>query len=253
MWQSENIKDENLKQEYRQIIKKAKKKSDSIVYLYIQLCFAAVMVVFSVMIKGGNRQLFSYIKEDYSRFFETENYMENTFSFNSFMDKMNIELQTRFNQLVTVFNSKGSRDIIPANASTKKYISEIKGKKVAEGYISSPYGLRVNPFNSKEKEFHTGLDIAAPKGIFIYAAFSGVVTHSEKSSVAGNYIRIQSDDGISTMYAHNQFNLVKTGDKVMAGQVIATMGRTGRATGPHVHFEFLSDGVRYNPVYAIEI
>ncbi|MBQ3009042.1 MAG: M23 family metallopeptidase [Oscillospiraceae bacterium] len=179
--------------------------------------------------------------------------MESTFSFNSFIYNLEAELQQRFHQLVTVFNSKGSANIYPDNVSMKKYVPKEKGIPPAQGYISSPYGIRTNPFNSKEKEFHTGLDIAAPKGTFIKASFAGIITATGKSDIAGNYIKISSENGISTMYAHNQFLLVKEGDNVLAGQVIATMGETGMATGPHVHFEFLVDGTRYNPVYAIEI
>ncbi len=253
MWHNETINSRELKEDYTKIIKSAKKKSDSILYLNIQLFFARVIVVMSLMFKSGSVNTFSYIKENYDYFFETDTYRESTFSYNSFMDKMKNELDSRFEQLITVFNSKGSADIIPANVSTKRYIPRVKGVTPAQGYVSSPYGVRTNPFNSKEKEFHTGMDIAAPKGTFIRAAYDGVVTASAVSSQAGNYIRINSDDGITTLYAHNQFLLVKEGDKVMAGQVIATMGETGLATGPHLHFEFIVDGIRYNPVYAIEI
>ena len=73
------------------------------------------------------------------------------------------------------------------------------------------------------------------------------------SDFTGNYIRISSENNITTLYAHNQFLFVKEGDSVLAGQIIATMGDTGYATGPHLHFEFIVDGIRYNPVYAIEL
>ncbi len=254
MWEKENKSyEENLLNEYKQIINKAKRKSDSLNYFYIQICFSRIIVIFSVMLKNGNRSTFAYVKESYDSFFETENYMESTFSFNSFVKKMEDELKERFIQLETVFNSKGSADIFPSNTSLDKINLKNKGVSIAQGYISSPYGVRKNPFNNKEKEFHTGLDIAAPKGTFIRAAFSGIVTYSACSDIAGNYIKIDSPGGITTMYAHNQFNLIKTGDKVIAGQVIANMGQSGLATGPHVHFEFLLDNIRYNPIYAIEI
>jgi len=253
MWHNETETIETLKEDYNKIIKTAKKQSDSILYLNIQIFFTLVIIVMSVMFKTGSVDTFSYVKENYDYFFETDTYRESTFSYNSFVEKMKDELNSRFEQLVTVFNSRGSADIIPANVSTKRYIPRVKGVTPAQGYVSSPYGIRINPFSSKEKEFHTGMDIAAPKGTFIRAAYDGVVTASAVSAQAGNYIKINSEYGISTLYAHNQFLLVKEGDKVMAGQVIATMGETGLATGPHLHFEFIVDGVRYNPVYAIEI
>ncbi len=258
MWQkdiSDSNKHTELEKEYSKVIKKQKHKDNNI-YFNIQLAFMAVLLVSSFILKSGNSGTFEYAKANYKEFFETDSYVESTFSYKSFIEKMYNELQIRYGQLVTVFNhinGKGSADIYPDNVSLKKYIPENKAVTPAKGYISSPYGVRTNPFNSKEKEFHTGLDIAAPKGTFIKAAYDGIVISADNSAVAGNYIRIQSADDITTLYAHNQFNFVKTGDKVLAGQVIAAMGDTGMATGPHLHFEFIVNGIRYNPVYALDI
>ena len=260
MWQkvnnNETITNPDIKQEYEKIINRAESKKDNNIYLNIQLSFMAVLLVVSFVLKNGNSSTFEYAKANYREFFETDTYMESTFSYNAFIENMHNELQIRFGQLVTVFNQingKGSADIYPDNVSLKKYNLTNKGVTPADGYISSPYGIRTNPFNTRQKEFHTGLDIAAPKGTFIKAAFDGTVIAEGNSSVAGNYIRIQSADGITTLYAHNQFNFVKKDNKVLAGQVIATMGETGLATGPHLHFEFIVDGIRYNPVYALDI
>ena len=251
MWQSETTANYEIKEEYNNIIRKS--KIDSTIYFNIQVFFFFFLIVMSFMFKNSSANTFSYVKENYTYFFETDTYKESTFSYNTFIEKIQSELSARYEQLMTVFNSKGNADIIPANTSTKKYIPYKKGVIPAQGYISSPYGIRINPFDSKKKEFHTGIDIAAPKGTFIRAAFDGTVIAADKSSTAGNYIKISSDESIITLYAHNQFLLVNTGDKVIAGQVIATMGATGRATGPHLHFEFLADGIRYNPVYVIDI
>lgn len=251
-----NSEKQKLAKSYKKVVSKARKKADNILYLYVQIMFMSVLMLTSFMLKKSNNDTFLFAKDNYIQVFETDSYMESTFSYNTFVKKMKDELQIRFGQLVTAFNNisgKGSANIYPSNVSCDKYYLENKGVTPADGYISSPYGIRTNPFNSKEKEFHTGLDIAAPKGTFIKASFSGVVTKSEWSNIAGNYIKIQSDDGISTMYAHNQFLLVQEGEHVLAGQVIATMGATGNATGPHVHFEFLVDGIRYNPIYALSI
>ena len=260
MWQIENTDNTpanaELKQECNKIIKKSKKNRDNNLYFNIQIVFMMIILLTSFILKNSNSSTFEYVKANYREFFETDTYIESTFSYNSFIEKMQNELQIRFGQLITVFNyinSKGSADIYPDNVSLKKISIDKKGITPLKGYISSPYGIRTNPFNSKEKEFHTGLDIAAPKGTFIKAAFSGTVIAAGESQIAGNYIRIESDGDITTLYAHNQFNFVKEGDRVLAGQVIAATGETGLATGPHLHFEFIVDGTRYNPVYALDI
>ena len=238
--------------------KKKKKKSQykENLYFNIQLVFAIIVISVSFLLKNSDEKTFIFSKESYQEFFETDSFMENTFSYNAFIEKMYNELQIRYGQLVTVFNSwngKGSADIYPANASSEKYHIEEKGILPVKGYISSSYGIRTDPFDSKKKEFHTGIDIATAKGTYIRSAFSGTVIKAGYSDTAGNYIRISSAGGIETLYAHNQFNLVKEGDKILAGQVIATIGATGRATGPHLHFEFLADGIRYNPAYILQI
>ena len=226
------------------------------IYFNIQLIFTAIIILSSFLLKNSSENIFNYTKDNYNQFFETDKFIENSFSYNSFMENMYNELQIRFGQLVSVFNNfngKGKADIYPTNVSTEQYYIEEKGIIPVNGYISSPYGIRSDPFNKSKKEFHTGMDIAAAKGRYICAAFDGVVLKSSYSDTAGNYIRIKSENGVETLYAHNQFNLVKEGDKVLAGQVIATIGETGKATGPHLHFEFIADGVRYNPAYVLTI
>ncbi len=225
-------------------------------YFNIQLIFSLIILIVSFALKYSDDYIFAYTKENYTEFFETDKFIENSFSYNSFVENIYNELQVRFGELITVFNNftaKGSADIYPNNVSNKKYVIDEKGIIPVKGYISSPYGIRTNPFNKKEKEFHTGLDIAAPEGSFIRCAFEGVVTKAEYNSKAGNHIRILSENGIETLYAHNQFNFVKTGDTVLSGQVIASVGETGNATGPHLHFEFIANGIRYNPAYVLDI
>lgn len=259
MWQTEKLqsseKGQQLLEEYKEVVNKAKKQTDNMFYLYVQLIFAGILIVTSIMLRSSNPTVFTYVKDGYNRFFEKDTFIESTFSFNVFLDKMEEELKIRFRRLKEVFASsgRGSADIYPDNVSTSKYYLKDKGVIPAEGYISSPYGIRQNPFNTKQKEFHTGIDIAARKGTYIKAAFSGTVIAAGKSDIAGNYIRISSDNEIITLYAHNQFLFVKEGDTVVAGQVIATMGSTGLATGPHLHFEFIANGTRYNPIYALPL
>jgi murein DD-endopeptidase MepM/ murein hydrolase activator NlpD len=104
------------------------------------------------------------------------------------------------------------------------------------GVITSPMGWRRDPFTGAAK-FHKGTDIAAAEGTSIQAVADGVVIESGVRGTYGNAVVIQTDDGRRMLYAHNQQNFVRVGDRVVRGDAIAAVGATGRATGPHVHFE----------------
>lgn len=120
------------------------------------------------------------------------------------------------------------------------------GKPVQKGWATSSYGYRTDPFTGK-KTLHRGIDFAGKKGTEIYAVAGGVVKRSERGSGYGNLVEIQHADGYSTLYAHNKENLVKVGDVVTKGQLVALLGNTGRSSGPHVHFEVHKDGKVVNP------
>lgn len=114
--------------------------------------------------------------------------------------------------------------------------------------ITSPYGMRTDPFNHKQR-FHTGVDIAAPRGTPIVAANSGTVIVSGWSARGyGNYVVINHGGGKSTLYAHQSQVAVSKGDKVTKGQTIGYIGSTGNSTGPHLHFEVLINGDDTNPM-----
>lgn len=110
--------------------------------------------------------------------------------------------------------------------------------------ISSYFGTRPDPFGNPTQEYHSGMDMAAPKGTNIYAAYDGEVAWSYYSSSAGNWIGIDHGDGIYTVYMHMSKRIAKAGDMVKKGQVIGQVGSTGRSTGNHLHF-----GVRVNGKY----
>ena len=102
------------------------------------------------------------------------------------------------------------------------------------GYISSSFGRR-------ERNMHTGIDIAAPRGTPVYAVRSGVVVYSGRALEGyGNLIIVKHDRLSATVYAHNDVNLVRRGQQIEQGRMIATVGSSGRATGPHLHFEVRS-------------
>jgi murein DD-endopeptidase MepM/ murein hydrolase activator NlpD len=117
---------------------------------------------------------------------------------------------------------------------------------VAMGYYSSNYGYRVDPFTGKST-FHTGVDLIAPPGTPVMAAAGGVVSTVSFVPEYGNIVDVDHDNGLTSRYAHLSRSLVKVGDVVMKGQTIANVGATGRATGPHLHFEVREKGIPLNP------
>jgi len=113
------------------------------------------------------------------------------------------------------------------------------------GRVTSPFGARV--LNGRT-EFHTGIDIGAPTGTNIVAAESGLVSYTGYMRGYGNIVIIRHNGGYSTVYAHNSVNLVKKGQSVKKGNIIGKVGKTGNATGPHLHFEVRSIGKPCNPL-----
>jgi hypothetical protein len=108
-------------------------------------------------------------------------------------------------------------------------------------------GKVISPFGGARRH-HTGADIKTHAGDTIFAAFDGKVRLAKPYSGYGNVIVIRHDIGIETVYSHNKKNLVKVNDHVRAGQPIAIVGRTGRATTEHCHFEIRINGRAYDPM-----
>jgi len=120
------------------------------------------------------------------------------------------------------------------------------GNPVEKGWISSYFGMRKDPFNGKQK-MHNGVDIAGKSGTNVMATADGVVITARKQNGYGKVLEIEHGYGLSTRYAHNKTIAVKVGDVVKQGQIIASMGSSGRSTGPHVHYEVLRNGKNVNP------
>ncbi len=115
------------------------------------------------------------------------------------------------------------------------------------GIFTSGFGYRRSPFTRKVS-YHDGIDIAAPSGTKILAPADGKVVFSEMRGGYGRMIELDHGFGIRTRYAHNRRLLVKKGDQVKAGDTIATVGSTGRSTGPHLHYEIRIDGISVDPM-----
>jgi peptidoglycan hydrolase FlgJ len=118
------------------------------------------------------------------------------------------------------------------------------------GRISSRFGERRDPIHGRHRH-HAGVDIAAARGTPIPAAAAGTVVFAGRSGGYGNLVEIEHADGRRTRYAHTDRILVALGEQVQDGQTIATVGSTGRSTGPHLHFEVRENGTQVDPLQAI--
>lgn len=128
---------------------------------------------------------------------------------------------------------KGTKEV-PKTVATGAFLMPTRGR------ISSRYGMR-------NGRMHRGLDIASSPGTSIKAADGGKVVFAGYRGAYGNLVEVDHGNGYKTRYAHCSKILVKPGDKVYKGQHIATMGNTGRSTGPHLHLEILKNGTNQNP------
>lgn len=112
--------------------------------------------------------------------------------------------------------------------------------------VSCDYGNRIHP-TLKIPEFHNGVDLAAPKGTAIYAAYDGVVAAAGYSPTMGNYVMIDHGDNLYTIYMHASTLKVSKDTIVARGDTIALVGSTGRSTGNHLHFSVRRDGSYVSP------
>lgn len=103
-------------------------------------------------------------------------------------------------------------------------------------------------FGPRGSGFHDGVDIAAPEGAPIHAVDQGEVIYSDQLRGYGNMVILRHGGGIVSVYAHNQVNLVREGQRVARGEIIARVGSTGRVTGPHLHFEIRKNNLAQDPL-----
>jgi murein DD-endopeptidase MepM/ murein hydrolase activator NlpD len=114
------------------------------------------------------------------------------------------------------------------------------------GRLTSGFGARPDPFTG-EARFHGGVDLAAPRGTPVRAVAAGEVVFAGRRGRAGNVVEVRHPGGLTTTYAHLERAAVAAGQKVDAGEVLATVGASGRATGPHLHFAAAIDGQPIDP------
>ena len=120
------------------------------------------------------------------------------------------------------------------------------------GIISSPSGLRINPVTGR-REFHDGIDIAAPVGTTVVAPRDGTVLAVGNSPSFGHFLRLQHPDGYVSFMAHLHGAVVAVGDTVRQGEKVAYSGNTGRSTGPHLHYGLFRNGQFVDPAGYVDL
>ncbi len=155
------------------------------------------------------------------------------------VDDLQSQLSSREQQLGVLENLILTREL------NKQVYPE--GRPVQEGWISSYFGRRADPFTGFAA-VHKGVDFAGPEGTMVSSVAAGLVTFSGERAGFGQMVEINHGNGLATRYCHNEKLLVKQGDMVRKGQDVSLMGSTGHSTGPHLHFEVLKNGTQVDPL-----
>jgi murein DD-endopeptidase MepM/ murein hydrolase activator NlpD len=142
-------------------------------------------------------------------------------------------------------------DLTAAEAKLTAYMDTVPTLWPTSGRVTDDFGFRKDPFTRRTK-YHDGIDIGADYGISIKASASGIVTLAERTSGYGLAVKISHGRGIYTLYGHASKLLVKVGQTVKKGDVIAKVGSSGRSTGPHLHFEVLLYGTPVSPLQYLD-
>ena len=236
--------------------------------LLVSICLAMTggAYVFSLAVNGLKLRTQNYAMTQKVKFYSeqfhqwnstvlglktTENKFRQLFSFHS-KDQVleNVEASSGvsvgsieiFDLISNLKKTIGTVEEIKNYLSVQKdvYTATPKGYPVP-GKITSPFGRRADPINGK-LAFHSGVDFSIRQGTPIHCTADGVVSHSGWTEGTGYVVVLEHGCGFTTVYAHNQKNTVKLGQRVKRGSIIGYAGSTGKATGPHVHYEVWKNG-----------
>ena len=143
----------------------------------------------------------------------------------------------------TLFDGWKTMDAVPHGG----FVSVPSQKPVRDFHFTSSFGVRSDPFQGNAR-MHAGMDMAGPVGTPVYATADGIVGRAERAGGYGNLVQLEHGKGLETRYGHLSQMLVRQGQRVHRGDLIALMGSTGRSTGSHLHYEVRIDGHAVNPM-----
>jgi hypothetical protein len=148
---------------------------------------------------------------------------------------------------VADIRSNSLEELIGQLEDKRKRLSSMPSIWPARGWLTSRFGARVSPFTGR-RQHHTGIDIAAKRGSPISAPASGRVASIGSSGPLGNSLMLDHGFGVRTFYGHTEKIFVKVGEEVERGQMLASVGSSGRSTGPHLHYSVQVRGKAYDPL-----
>ncbi len=143
-------------------------------------------------------------------------------------------------------NALRLQKLLSTLSQQRSLLASVPSVAPVDGWITSGFGTRISPFTG-DHDMHMGVDIAAPIGTPIYAPAEGVVIFSGIKDGFGNFVMVAHGYGVVSRYGHNAENLVQPGQRVGRGDQIATVGMSGRTTGPHLHYEVILNGTATDP------
>lgn len=248
--------------------KKAEKKSDHIaVMMFTQLILCAMMTLFVFGVSRMSANGYSALKLGYERITSRDMSVSQLWQevksvaktvvkkdASKTAAKIDVEKVNAAKCTDDSLGKGGDDEQVFAPTSTTLFAPFLVSSTICtpvSGRISSPFGYRVNPITGVWS-FHSGIDIAAPSGEKIKAAYYGTVSDVGYDDAAGNYVVISHSGGLVTKYMHCSQTLVKKGDNVRKGETVARVGSTGMSTGPHLHFIIEINGKKVNPLYVLE-
>ncbi|MGE0616146.1 MAG: peptidoglycan DD-metalloendopeptidase family protein [Bacteriovoracia bacterium] len=164
-------------------------------------------------------------------------------------------LETRFNSLHQegLHTEQNLQELYELLSDQHKFLGALPSRKPTEGYITSGFGLRQSPHGDGRLKMHEGLDISNQPGTPVRSPADGTVTFSGVKAGYGRTVIVDHGFGMETWYSHSQDLLVDKGQSVKRGQQIASMGQSGRSTGPHLHYEVRLHGIPVDPLsYILE-
>lgn len=220
----------------------------------VQLIGAVIFILIALTVKfiGGN--LYTDTRTIYYSAIDSEVRSEIVTDDNNLIDDTSSDNNELTSQIPIEDSTKSEQtesknensETIQTNAGYNSYIWPLTGK------ITANYGDISNMFSGPDSS-HTGIDISAVTGTPIKAVESGVITYSGYSNGFGYHMIVKHRNNISSIYAHCSQLLYKKGTSVQKGDVIALVGSSGKATGPHLHLEFTNNGISVDPLWLLPL